>query len=79
MAARRIQIAAIAEDVDGDAVVLTNRDGLQTVEVDGSAVFGSIPTLELPASENMAVVARRLDDTLWEVEVTVSEPEVTQL
>ena len=69
VAARRIQIAAIAEDVDGDEVVLTNRDGLHTVD-DGSAVFGSIPTLERLAAENMVVVARRLDDTLWEVEVT---------
>ena len=70
MAARRIQVATVPEDVDGDRVVLTKRDGLQTVEIDGSAAFGSIPTLERLAAENTVVVARRLDDTLWEVELT---------
>ena len=70
VAARRIQVATVPEDVDGDRVVLTKRDGLQTVEIDGSAAFGSIPTLERLAAENTVVVARRLDDTLWEVELT---------
>ena len=71
VAARRIQVHAVPEAVDGDRVVLTNRDGVRSVEVDGSAAFGSIPTLERLVGENAVVVARRLDDALWEIELTL--------
>lgn len=70
VAARRIQVENLPEEIDGDTVVLTTRDGFRTIEVDGSAAFGGrIPTLERLAAEDSVVVARRLDGTIWEVEV----------
>jgi hypothetical protein len=71
VAARRIRVEPVPEQVDGDRVVLTNRDGLRTIEIDGSAAFGSLPALERLADDNTVLVARRLDDLLWEVEVTL--------
>lgn len=69
VAARRIQVETVPEEIDGDRVVLTTRHGERTIEVDGSAAFGSIPTLERLAAADAVVVARRLDEALWEVEV----------
>lgn len=69
VAARRIQVEAVPETVDGDLVVVTTRHGVRTIEVDGSLAFGSIPTLERLVAEDAVVVARRLDGELWEVEV----------
>lgn len=69
VAARRIQIAEVPEDVDGDSVTITIRHGERTVEVDGAAAFGSIPTLERLVRGDAVLTARRLDETLWEVEV----------
>ena len=71
VAARGIRVEQVPENVDGDRVVLTNRDGLRTIEIDGSAAFGSLPALERLAGDNSVLVARRLDDLLWEVELTM--------
>ena len=69
VAARRIQVESVSEEIEGDRVVLTTLEGFRTVEVDGSAAFGSIPTLERLAAEDAVLVARRLDGMLWEIEV----------
>jgi uncharacterized protein (DUF2249 family) len=70
VAARRIQVVAVPDEIDGDAVTITIHDGERTLEVDGSTAFGSIPALEQLAGENNVLTARRLDEALWEVEVT---------
>jgi hypothetical protein len=71
VAARRIQVESVPEAIDGETVVMTTRDGYRTIEVDGSAAFGGpFPSLERLAEGDAVVVARRLDDTLWELEVT---------
>lgn len=70
VAARRITVAEVPEAVDGDAVTIAIRGGERRVEVDGTHAFGSIPTLERLAGDDAVLTARRLDDTLWEVELT---------
>jgi len=69
VAARRIEVVDVREEIAGDHVTVTMREGERTVEVDGERVFGGIPTLEGLAGDNAVVTAHRLDDTLWEVEV----------
>jgi hypothetical protein len=70
VAARRITVVEVPEEIDGDTVTATLRHGERTVEVDGAQAFGSIPTLERLAEDDAVVNARRIDGTLWEVEVT---------
>lgn len=70
VAARRIRVVEVAEAVDGDNLTVTKRGTERTVEVDGSATFGSIPTLERLVGEDAALTAHRLDGALWEVDVT---------
>jgi len=70
VAARRIRVVDVPEAVDGDNVTITHRQGERTVEVDGSSAFGSIPTLERLAGDDAVLIAHRLDETAWEVEVT---------
>ncbi len=69
VAARRIEVVEVPEEVAGDHVTVTMRAGERTVEVDGERVFGGIPTLESLAGGDAVVTAHRLDDTLWELEV----------
>jgi hypothetical protein len=69
VAARRIEVVDVREEIAGDHVTVTMREGERTVEVDGERVFGGIPTLEGLAGDNAVVTGHRLDDTLWEVEV----------
>ncbi len=69
VAARRIMVTAVPEDVDGDSVTISIRAGERTVVVDGARAFGSIPTLERLIGDDAVLTARRLDDTQWEVEV----------
>ncbi|MCP9486616.1 MAG: hypothetical protein MSC30_12190 [Gaiellaceae bacterium MAG52_C11] len=69
VAARRVQVVEVPEDVDGDRATLTVRNGERTLEVDGMTAFGSIPTLERLAGDDVVVTAQRLDETLWEVEL----------
>ncbi len=69
VAGRRVQVVEIPEEVDGDRVALTLRNGERTLEVDGMTAFGSIPTLERLGGDDVVVTAQRLDETLWEVEL----------
>jgi hypothetical protein len=69
VAGRRVQVVEVPEDVDGDRVTLTLRDGERTLEVDGMTAFGSFPTLERLGGDGVVVTALRLDDALWEVEL----------
>jgi len=70
VAGRRIVVATVAEEVNGDHVTVTMRDGERTVEVDGARSFGGIPSLEqLVGGGDAVVTAQRLDERLWEVEV----------
>ncbi|MBA3348604.1 MAG: hypothetical protein H0T13_08605 [Actinobacteria bacterium] len=69
VAGRRIVVASVEEEVSGDHVTVTMRSGERTVEVDGKRSFGGIPSLERLIEDNAVVIAQRLDDTLWEVEV----------
>ena len=70
VAGRRVQVVEVPENVDGDRVTLTLRDGERTLEIDGMTAFGSIPTLEQLGGDGVVVTALRLDETLWEVELT---------
>ena len=70
VAARRIDVVDIREEIAGDHVTVTMRQGERTVELDGERTFGGIPTLEEMARNDAVVTAHRLDETLWEVEVT---------
>ena len=72
VAAKRVQIVEIPEDVPGDEVEMTLHDGSQTVVVDGADSSAGIPSLEAFASQqfgSFVLHASRLDDTLWEVTV----------
>ncbi len=69
VAARQIEVVDVPEPVEGDSVTITTRAGRRTVEVDGSRAFGSIPTLERLVGEDAVLNARRLDETLWDVEI----------
>jgi hypothetical protein len=70
VAARRITVAEVPEEIDGDSVTISTRGGERSVVVDGVRAFGSIPTLERLVGDDAVVNARRLDDTLWEIEVS---------
>lgn len=69
VAGRRVQVVEVPEEVDGDRVTLTIRDGERTLELDGMTAFGSIPTLERLAGNDVVVTAQRLNVRLWEVEL----------
>jgi hypothetical protein len=72
VAARRVQIVEIPEDVPGDEVDMAVNDGTRTVVVDGAESKVEVPSLEEFASQqfgSFVVHASRLDDTLWEVNV----------
>jgi hypothetical protein len=70
---RRIEVVDLGDDApDGEELTLTARDGERELRVDGASAFGSIPALEelgAARSASYVVQARRLDRTLWEVEV----------
>jgi hypothetical protein len=68
VAARRIEVVELPEDVEGEQVELTVVGGERTLTVDGARIFGSIPELERLRDGDFAVRARRLDEALWEVE-----------
>ena len=69
VAARRIQVVEVEEEIDGDQLTLTMHGGERTLNVDGSRAFGGVPTLERLVEGDAVVTARRLDGSLWEVEV----------
>jgi hypothetical protein len=70
VAARRIAVVEVPEDVDADEVTIAVRAGERMLEADGSPMFGSIPTLERLVEDDSVLTARRLDGTLWEIELT---------
>jgi hypothetical protein len=70
VAGRQIEIVEVGEDVDGDRVTVTLRGGERTVEVDGNRSFGGLPSLEKLIDDDAVVTAHRLDETLWEVEIS---------
>jgi hypothetical protein len=70
VAGRRIRVVEVPEEIAGDHVTVTMRDGERTVELDGERVFGGMGALERLAGDDAVVTARRLGETLWEVEVT---------
>lgn len=70
VAGRRIVVVEVPEEVPGDHVTVTMRQGERTVEVDGERRFGALPTLEQLVGDDTVLVAHRLDEALWEVEVT---------
>ena len=69
---RRIQVVELPDDPGGDEVTLTVSDDSRTLVVDGSQVFGSIPQLEAlgeARGKSYVVQAKRLDGSIWEVEI----------
>lgn len=72
VAAKRVQVIEVPEEVHGDEVQLVVTDETRTLLVDDAASQASIPSLEAFAAEqygSFVVDASRLDDTLWEVTV----------
>jgi hypothetical protein len=73
VAARRIEVVRLPDDVQGEEIELSSHDGERTLVVDGAQVFGSIPELERLGEarhEGYVVHAERLDGGLWEVKLT---------
>ena len=72
VAANSIQVATIADEIDGESVELAYQQGETTLLVDGAEAFGSLPSVEALAEGLDAYVIRadRLDGDLWEVRVT---------
>ena len=70
VAARRIDVAEVPEEIDGDELVLTRQGGERALEVEGAPAFGGVPTLERLFEGDGVVTARRLDGALWEIGVT---------
>jgi hypothetical protein len=72
VAAKRVQVIEVPEEVHGDEVQLVVTDETRTLLVDDAASQASIPSLEAFAAEqygSFVVHASRLDDVLWEVTV----------
>ncbi|MBD0329604.1 MAG: hypothetical protein ICV64_05825 [Thermoleophilia bacterium] len=73
VAARRIEVVRVEDEVDGDRLELAVAEGERTFLVDGRPAFGSVPALERLAAERFedyVVRGERLEDELWEVAVT---------
>ena len=72
VAAKRVQIVEVPEDIPGDEVELTVNSGALATVVDGEESRVEIPSLETFASQqfgSFVLRASRLDDLLWEVTV----------
>ena len=72
VAAKRVQIVEVPEDVPGDDVQLTVNNGARSTVLDGEESRVEIPSLETFASQqfgSFVLRASRLDDLLWEVTV----------
>jgi hypothetical protein len=73
VAARRIEVAEVREQVDGDEIDLTYVDGERRLHINGVQSFGTIPSLERPAGEryaNYSLRAERIEGSTWEVFLT---------
>ena len=72
VAARRTEVVAVEQWVDGDVVDIAAGPEGRTVTIDGRTSWWSIPELERGAEqrfESYAVHAERLDEVHWEVQV----------
>jgi hypothetical protein len=72
VAAKRIQVVEVPEDVEGDEIQLVVTDETRTLLVDDLPSSAPVPSLEAFAAEqfgSFVVRASRLDDLLWEVTV----------
>ena len=69
VAARRIRVVVLEDEIDGDELTLTLSGGERMLDVENSRVFGGVPTLERLVDGDAVVNARRLDGQLWEVEI----------
>jgi hypothetical protein len=68
--ARRLEVMALPNVPDGDALDLTQTAEGRVMRVDGQQVFGTVPELEARGEREgpeYAVHAERLDDDLFEV------------
>lgn len=73
VAANRLQVESIPEQVGGDEIVLSLNNGERTLAVDGRGAIQALPSLEAlgeTSGPSYTVVAHRLDEDLWEVEVS---------
>ncbi len=71
VAASKIEVAEVDDEIPGDRVELAVQGDERTVVVDGVRTDGVFPSLEALAAELRSYVIRaeRLDDDLWEVRV----------
>jgi hypothetical protein len=72
VAANRIEVIQVPEDVPGDAVSLAVQDGERTLLVDDQPAWESIPSLDAYGGARhteFALHAERLDGDLWAVRV----------
>jgi hypothetical protein len=73
VAARRIEVAELPEEVAGEELELSSNEGETALVVDGAREFGSLPALERLAEArgygSYVVRARRLDGRLFEVSI----------
>jgi hypothetical protein len=72
VAANRIDVVEVLEDVAGDTVSLAVQDGERTLLVDDQPAWESIPTLEAfgaAVHQDFVLHAERLDGNLWSVKV----------
>lgn len=72
VAAKRVEVLEVPEDVPGDEVQLVVTDETRTLVVDDLPSSVSVPSLEAFAAEqfgSFVLRASRLDDLLWEVTV----------
>jgi hypothetical protein len=71
VAANRIRVAELPEEVEGSEIHLAVGPAGRTLVVDGRPAFGSLPAVERLAGAlaEFVLEAERLDGTLWEVKV----------
>ena len=72
VAAMRVNVVEVPEDVPGDKVDLVINDGERSILVDDAESKAEVPSLEQFAAQqfgSFVLHASRLDDTLWEVTV----------
>jgi hypothetical protein len=68
---RKVRLVELPDDPEGQEVTVTVAGGERSLTVDGAPAFGSMPELERLGGDRSDVVvhARRLEGSLWEVEV----------
>ena len=73
VAAKRIEVAEVADAPEGDEIVLSASEGSRELLVDGQPGFGSVPALERLGEaryDSYVVRAERLDGDLFEVRIS---------